>query len=130
MWSSQSNTDYNANERSAHSISQPINMPNRSSDITSGYTDPHSAVFSPKSTDPANLGVNMCINILEGDNSPRVKDNTIKDVSQRLQNMKIYVSKQFSLCYHLHTKKDFSNLSSKDDLFRNASFIFFRLHVT
>ncbi|CAF5130489.1 unnamed protein product, partial [Rotaria sp. Silwood1] len=31
-------------------------------------------------------------NILEGDNSPRVKDNTIKDVSQRLQNMKIYVT--------------------------------------
>jgi hypothetical protein len=75
------------------SVSQPINMPNRSSDITSGYADQHSVVFSPKSTDPANLGVNMCINILEGDNSPRVKDNTIKDVSQRLQNMKIYVSK-------------------------------------
>jgi hypothetical protein len=81
-------------ERSAHSVSQPINMPNRLSDITSGYADQHSAVFSPKSTDPANLGVNMCINILEGDNSPRVKDNTIKDVSQRLQNMKIYVSYQ------------------------------------
>ncbi len=74
------------------SVSQPINMPNRSSDITSGYADQH-VVFSPKSTDPANLGVNMCINILEGDNSPRVKDNTIKDVSQRLQNMKIYVRK-------------------------------------
>jgi hypothetical protein len=57
-------------------------MPNRLSDITSGYADQHSAVFSPKSTDPANLGVNMCINILEGDNSPRVK------------NMKIYVSYQ------------------------------------
>jgi len=87
MWSSQSNTDYTANERS---VSQPINMPNRPSDMTSGYADQHSVVFSPKSTDPANLGVNMCINILEGDNSPRVKDNTIKDVSQHLQNMKIY----------------------------------------
>jgi hypothetical protein len=74
------------------SVSQPINMPNRPLDQTSVYADQHSAVFSPKSTDPANLGVNMCINILEGDNSPRVKDNTIKDVSQRLQNMKIYVS--------------------------------------
>lgn len=67
-------------------------MPNRSSDMTSVYTDSHGAVFSPKSTDPANLGVNMCINILEGDNSPRVKENTIKDVSQHLQNLKIYVS--------------------------------------
>ena len=67
-------------------------MPNRSSDISSGYVDSHSAVFSPKSTDPANLGVNMCINILEGDNSPRVKDSTIKDVSQRFHNMKINVS--------------------------------------
>jgi len=66
-------------------------MPNRSLDLTAGYTESHSAVFSPKSTDPANLGVNMCINILEGDNSPRVKDSTIKDVSQRLQTMKIYV---------------------------------------
>lgn len=67
-------------------------MPNRSLDLTAGYTESHSAVFSPKSTDPANLGVNMCINILEGDNSPRVKDNTIKDVTQHMQNMKIYVS--------------------------------------
>lgn len=67
-------------------------MPNRSSDLTSAYIDTHSAVFSPKSTDPANLGVNMCINILEGDNSPRVKDSAIKDVSQRLQTMNIYVS--------------------------------------
>jgi hypothetical protein len=75
------------------SVSQPINMPNRALDPTLVYADQHSAVFSPKSTDPTNLGVNMCINILEGDNSPRVKDNTIKDVSQRLQNMKIYVSK-------------------------------------
>ncbi|UJR31194.1 hypothetical protein I4U23_018700 [Adineta vaga] len=90
MWSSQGNTDYNSNERSAHSVSQPINMPNRPLDLTAGYVDTHSAVFSPKSTDPTNLGVNMCMNILEGDNSPRVKDNTIKDVSQRLQNMKIY----------------------------------------
>ncbi|CAF1045203.1 unnamed protein product [Rotaria sordida] len=90
MWSSQSNTDYTSNERLAHSVSQPINMPNPSSDLTSGYTDSHSAVFSPKSTDPANLGVNMCINILEGDSSPRVKDNTITDVSQRLQTMNIY----------------------------------------
>ncbi len=81
-------------ERPAHSVSQPINMPNRPSDITAGYVDPQGAVFSPKSTDPANLGVNMCMNILEGDNSPRVKDNPIKDVSQRLQNMKIFVSKQ------------------------------------
>jgi hypothetical protein len=72
-------------------------MPNRALDLTSGYTDTHSVVFSPKSTDPANLGVNMCINILEGDNSPRVKDNTIKDVSQRLQNMKIYVSKSIDI---------------------------------
>ena len=110
MWSSQSNTDYTSNgkykskrnyailnfslflERSTHPVSQPINMPNRTPDITSAYPDSHSAVFSPKSTDPANLGVNMCINILEGDNSPRVKDTTIKDVSQRLQTMKIYVS--------------------------------------
>lgn len=67
-------------------------MPNRHSDLTSAYADPHGAVFSPKSTDPANLGVNMCITILEGDNSPRVKENNIKDVSQRLQNMKIFVS--------------------------------------
>ena len=67
-------------------------MPNRSSDLTSAYIDPHSAVFSPKSTDPANLGVNMCINILEGDNSPRVKDSAMQDVSQRLQTMNIYVS--------------------------------------
>ena len=67
-------------------------MPNRPLDMTAGYIDPHSAVFSPKSTDPTNLGVNMCMNILDGDNSPRVKDNTVKDVSQRLQNMKIFVS--------------------------------------
>lgn len=81
------------------SVSQPINMPNRPLDLTSGYVDQHSAVFSPKSTDPANLGVNMCINILEGDNSPRVKDNTIKDVSQRLQNMKIYVRNYKSIVF-------------------------------
>jgi hypothetical protein len=74
--------------------SAPINMPNRQSDITSAYVDPHGVVFSPKSTDPANLGINMCINILEGDNSPRVKDNAIKDVTQHMQNMKIYVSKE------------------------------------
>jgi hypothetical protein len=73
--------------------SAPINMPNRQSDITSSYADPHGVVFSPKSTDPSNLGINMCINILEGDNSPRVKDNGIKDVTQHMQNMKIYVSK-------------------------------------
>ncbi|CAF1009353.1 unnamed protein product [Adineta ricciae] len=90
MWSSQGNTDYSSTERSAHSVSQPINMPNRPLDMTAGYIDPHSAVFSPKSTDPTNLGVNMCMNILDGDNSPRVKDNTVKDVSQRLQNMKIF----------------------------------------
>ena len=95
MWSSQGNTDYSSTgkyildwptmffesifhciERSAHSVSQPINMPNRPLDMTAGYIDPHSAVFSPKSTDPTNLGVNMCMNILDGDNSPRVKDNT------------------------------------------------------
>jgi hypothetical protein len=69
-------------------------MPNRQMDITSGYADPHGVVFSPKSTDPSNLGINMCINILEGDNSPRVKDNGIKDVTQHMQNMKIYVSKR------------------------------------
>ncbi len=68
-------------------------MPNRQLDMTSGYADPHGVVFSPKSTDPANLGINMCINILEGDNSPRVKDNGIKDVTQHMQNMKIYVRK-------------------------------------
>jgi hypothetical protein len=69
-------------------------MPNRQLDPTLVYADPHGNVFSPKSsTDPGNnLGVNMCMNILEGDNSPRVNDNPIKDVSQRLQNMKIYVS--------------------------------------
>ena len=80
-------------ERPAHSVSQPINMPNRPSNVTAGDVDPQGAVFSPKSTDPANLGVNMCMNILEGDNSPRVKDNGIKDVTQHMQNMKIYVSK-------------------------------------
>ncbi|CAF3238396.1 unnamed protein product [Rotaria socialis] len=85
MWPSQGTNDYTANERSA-----PINMPNRQSDMTSGYADPHGVVFSPKSTDPANLGINMCINILEGDNSPRVKDNGIKDVTQHMQAMKIY----------------------------------------
>ena len=75
------------------SVSQPINMPNRMLDPSLVYADPHGNVFSPKSTDPgSNLGVNMCMNVLEGDNSPRVKDNPIKDVSQRLQNMKIYVS--------------------------------------
>ena len=79
-------------ERSAFSVSQPINMPNRSSDLTSAYVDSHGTVFSPKSTDPTNLGVNMCINILEGDNSPRVKDSVIKDVSQRLHDMKLNVS--------------------------------------
>jgi len=107
MWPSQGSNDYTTNgkkkkkeilflrkfyfiylERSA-----PINMPNRQMDITSGYADPHGVVFSPKSTDPSNLGINMCINILEGDNSPRVKDNGIKDVTQHMQNMKIYVSK-------------------------------------
>lgn len=67
-------------------------MPNRSLDLTSAYIDPHSAVFSPKSTDPTNLGVNMCMTILDGDNSPRVKDSAIQDVSQRLQTMNIYVS--------------------------------------
>lgn len=66
-------------------------MPSRQSDMTSAYTDHHGVVFSPKSTDPANLGVNMCINVLE-DNSPRVKDTAIKDVTQHIQNMKIYVS--------------------------------------
>ncbi|CAF3587182.1 unnamed protein product [Rotaria sp. Silwood1] len=85
MWPSQGANDYTTNERSA-----PINMPNRQSDITSGYADTHGVVFSPKSTDPANLGINMCINILEGDNSPRVKDLGIKDVTQHMQNMKIY----------------------------------------
>ncbi|CAF0982745.1 unnamed protein product [Adineta ricciae] len=85
MWSAQGGTDYSTNERSA-----PINMPNRQSDIASGYADPHGVVFSPKSTDPSNLGINMCINILEGDNSPRVKDDGIKDVTQHMQNMKIY----------------------------------------
>ncbi|CAF4623634.1 unnamed protein product, partial [Rotaria sp. Silwood2] len=85
MWPSQGTNDYTTNERSA-----PINMPNRQSDLTSGYADPHGVVFSPKSTDPANLGINMCINILEGDNSPRVKDSAIKDVTQHMQNMKIY----------------------------------------
>ena len=67
-------------------------MPSRQSDMTSAYVDHHGVVFSPKSTDPSNLGINMCINILEGDNSPRVKDSGIKDVTQHLQNMKIYVS--------------------------------------
>jgi hypothetical protein len=67
-------------------------MPNRQPDMTSVYADPHGVVFSPK-TDPSNLGINMCINILEGDSSPRVKDNGIKDVTQHMQNMKIYVSK-------------------------------------
>jgi hypothetical protein len=77
--------------------------------MTSGYADQHSVVFSPKSTDPANLGVNMCINILEGDNSPRVKDNTIKDVSQHLQNMKIYVSKTNQYIYiyiYIHLRNE------------------------
>ena len=60
-------------------------------DLTAGYAESHSAVFSPKSTDPANLGIKMCITILEGDNSPRVKDSAIQDVSQRLQTMQIYV---------------------------------------
>ena len=91
MWPMQGNTDYSTSERSA-----PINMPNRQADLTSGYVDPHGVVFSPKSTDPSNLGINMCINILEGDNSPRVKDNTIKDVTQHMQNMKIYVSQQLN----------------------------------
>ena len=68
-------------------------MPNRQSDLTSGYADPHSAVFSPKSTDPANLGINMCINILEGDNSPRVKDN-IQNVTQHMQTLNIRVSRR------------------------------------
>lgn len=82
-------------------------MPNRSSDLTSAYIDPHSAVFSPKSTDPTNLGVNMCINILEGDNSPRVKDSAIQDVSQRLQTMNIYVSSFQSMLILIHQSIDF-----------------------
>lgn len=82
-------------------------MPNRSSDLTSAYIDPHSAVFSPKSTDPTNLGVNMCINILEGDNSPRVKDSAITDVSQRLQTMNIYVSSFQSMLILIHQSIDF-----------------------
>jgi len=72
--------------------SAPINMPNRQLDMTSGYADSHGVVYSPKSTDPSNLGFNMCLNILEGDNSPRVKETGIKDVTQHMQNMKIYVS--------------------------------------
>lgn len=72
--------------------SAPINMPNRQADMSAAYADPHGVVFSPKSTDPSNLGINMCINILEGDNSPRVKEDGIKDVTQHMQNMKIYVS--------------------------------------
>lgn len=72
-------------------------MPSRHSDMTSVYADHHGVVFSPKSTDPSNLGINMCINILEGDNSPRVKDNGIKDVTQHIQNMKIYVSEYIEI---------------------------------
>ena len=71
-------------------------MPNRQSDLTSGYVDQHNAVFSPKSADPTNLGVNMCINILEGDSSPRTKDIEIKDVAEHMQNMKIYVRKIYN----------------------------------
>jgi hypothetical protein len=85
MWPSQGTNDYTTSERSA-----PINMPNRQMDMTSGYADSHGVVYSPKSTDPFNLGFNMCLNILEGDNSPRVKETGIKDVTQHMQNMKIY----------------------------------------
>jgi hypothetical protein len=60
--------------------------------MTSAYVDSQNVVFSPKSTDPANLGVNMCINILEGDNSPRVKETMIKDVAQRFHTMTLNVS--------------------------------------
>jgi hypothetical protein len=74
--------------------SAPIDMPNRQSDLSSVYADSHSVVFSPKSTDPANLGINMCINILEGDNSPRVKDNGIQNVTQHIQTLNIRVSKR------------------------------------
>ena len=34
----------------------------------------------------------MCINILEGDNSPRVKDTGIQDVTQHMQTLNIHVS--------------------------------------
>jgi hypothetical protein len=68
-------------------------MPNRQADLTSAYVDPH-GVFSPKSTDPANLGINMCINILDGDNSPRVKDNAIQNVTQHMQTLNIRVRRR------------------------------------
>ena len=67
-----------------------------------GYVDSHSAVFSPKSTDPANLGVNMCMNILDGDNSPRVKESLMKDVSQRFHNLNLNVShNMFEIIHHI-----------------------------
>ena len=88
MWSSsQSTNDYTKKERSA-----PIDMPNRQADLTGHYPDGNHVVFSPKSTDPANLGINMCINILEGDNSPRVKEHALDNVTQHMQTLNLRVS--------------------------------------
>ena len=79
-------------------------MPNRQADLASGYVDPH-GVFSPKSTDPSNLGINMCINILDGDNSPRVKDNALQNVTQHMQTLNIRVRRtknsEVDRCLHM-----------------------------
>ena len=97
MWPAESTNDYGKKERSA-----PINMPSRQADLTANYVDSHHVVFSPKSTDPANLGINMCINILEGDNSPRVKDHPLDNVTQHMQTLNLRVSLSSSF-------KDFLN---------------------
>ena len=98
MWPPQSTNDFSKKERSA-----PIDMPNRQADLTGNYVDPHHVVFSPKSTDPANLGINMCINILEGDNSPRVKDHPLDNVTQHLQTLNLRVSLARHLDSRLHS---------------------------